>query len=236
MRRAVFLVFFVITVFGLYHCAAQAPATSRYRDLLTEALAKDLDANNPLCADIFPPAVFPFLAALDHSGSRMAVPASVGAGGVAPTADTPKLPPENPLRFKWRDLVKTGVLYESEHYDANLKLDGYVYELSPKGRSLYGEHKLRNGETRGRFCLGKPQVKEVQGIGRPADSLAGLEVPVRFVLKIDPVPPGLYDGTAEALGLTVPKRALSGEVLYPVTDAIMTLDRESGKVLYVEPR
>lgn len=236
MMRLVFLLCFSITVFGLYRCAVQAPAGSKYRGMLAEALAHDLDRGNPLCADIYPAEGFPYQAPLDRRGFRAPAPTYDEYGEMMPVADAPKAPPENPLRFKWRDLVKAGLLYESEHYDANLALDGYVYELSPKGRRLYSEYTLPKGDTRGHFCLGKPQLKEVLAIGKPVFSLAGLDVPVRYVIKIDPVPVELYDGTAEALGLTVPKRSPSGEVLYPVTDAVMTLERETEKVLFIEGR
>lgn len=230
MKRMIFAAAMAATVFGLYRCANVAPEHSKYRPLFAAALAKQLETFNPLCAEPFGVPAFPFQAAADWRGWSTRPPA-----GSTPD-QSPRPPPDNPLVFKWRDLVAAGVVYESEHLDLDLNFDGYVYELSPKGRGLYSQVTRKDGRPQARLCLGKPVLKEVLAIGKPAYTVAGLEVPVRYVLKVDNPSPLLYDGTAKALGLTVPTRSPSGEVLYPETVAVMTLARGTDDVISLEQR
>lgn len=228
MKRIVLAAAMAATAFSLYRCAGAAPERSKYRGIFATALAQQLEQFNPLCAEPFGVKGFPHQASANWRGWTTRPPA-----GSRPE-DAPRPPPDDPLGFKWRDLVAAGLVYESEHLDLNLYFDGYVYELSPKGRAIYSERRRSSGETQARFCLGKPSLKEVLAIGKPAYTVEGLTVPVRYVLRIDPVSPQLFDGTARALGLSVPTRAPSGEVLYPEATAHMTLARDSDKVLSLE--
>lgn len=228
MKRIAMAAAMAATFFTLYHCAGAAPDRSKYRTIFATALAQQIGQFNPLCAEPFGVKGFPHQAAADWRGWTTRPPAN------STPEEAPRPPPDNPLAFKWRDLVAAGLVYESEHLDLDLNFDGYVYELSPRGRAIYSERKLKSGETQARFCVGKPALKEVLAIGKPSYTVAGLAVPVRYVLKIDPVSPQLYDGTAKALGLHVPGRSPSGEVLYPEARAVMTLARDSDRVIDLE--
>lgn len=230
MNRIILSVAMAATMFSLYRCAGTAPERSKYRDVFATALAQQLEQSNPLCAEPFGVSGFPHQAAANWRGWSTRPPAN------SRPEDAPRPPPDDPLGFKWRDLVAAGIVFESEHLDLDLLFDGYVYELSSKGRSLYSERTLANGKKQARFCLGKPVLKEILAIGKPEHSTYGLNVPVRYVLKVEPASPLLYDGTAKALGINVPMRAPSGEVLYPEATAVMTVSRDTGKVLDLEQR
>lgn len=228
MKRMIFTVALAATAFSLYRCAGIAPQESKYHGIIAAALARQMEDANPLCKDLFLVPEFPHVAGLARPGGGLAF---IGAGTV--TEEAPPRP-EDPFTLKWADLVRVGLVSESAHYDLELRQDGFSYELTEKGRRLYATRTLKDGTTQARFCLGRPALKEIQAIAKPSYSVGGLEVQARYVLEVRPVPAELYDGTAAALGLQVPTRALSGEVLYGPIDGVFTLERGTDKVLSIE--
>jgi hypothetical protein len=221
------------TAFTLYHCAGLAPAESKYRGIIATAIAQQMEVVNPLCKEVSQVRDFPHVAPLARPAGGLTFVGSAGA--YAPAADpAAPLRPEDPLGLKWADLVRVGLVHEFAHYDHELRHDGFRYELTEKGRRLYSPRTLKDGATRARFCLGRPALREIQSIAKPTYSVAGLDVRARYVLEVKPVAPELYDGTAEALGITVPRRQASGELLFEPADGVFTLERGTDKVLYME--
>lgn len=234
VKRMIFAGAMAATAFTLYHCAGLAPAESKYRGIIAGAIAQQMEVANPLCKDLSQVPGFPHVAGLARPAGGLGFVGS-GGGVVYPQADPSAPPrPEDPFTLKWADLVRVGLVYEFPHYDLALRQDGFRYELTDKGRRLYAPRTLKDGSAQARFCLGRPSLREIQSIAKPGYSVAGLDVRARYVLEVKPVPLELYDGTAEALGLDVPRRQPSGEVLYAPTDGVFTLERGTDKVLFME--
>lgn len=233
VKRMVFGAAMAATAFTLYHCAGLAPEESKYRRIIADAIGQQMRVANPLCQDLSQVPGFPYVAPLARPAGGLTFVGSAGA--YTPAADPAAPPrPEDPFMLKWADLVRVGLLFELAHFDQELRQDGFRYELTDKGRRFYSPRTLKDGATQARFCLGRPSLREIQSLARPSYSVAGLDVRARYVLEVKPVAPELYDGTAEALGLTVPRRQASGELLYPPADGVFTLERGTDKVLYME--
>ncbi len=204
-------------VFGLFRCARISPEETRFHSILVAEINRINEDENPLCADLFPVQEFPYLARIKYRGyddSQSAAPL-----------------PEDPLRVKWKDMVAAGLVTESAKIDLDLKPAGYSYELTSKGRGLYSRQVLPSGRKRARFCIGKPVLRRISAISKPVYSIEGLNVTAKYTLKVEGGNPALYDGTAQALGLKVPTRATSGEILFQDIVATFVLQRDTGKLL-----
>lgn len=218
MGRLLFALAMMAMVFGFYRCAHSARESSRYQPLLTQALEHDIDTGNPLCQDLYPVERFPYLARVtyDYQGHER--------------------PPQEPLQAKWEDLVAAGLLRVSPQTGLDLKTEGYVYELTEKGRDLYQPRQLPAGGERARFCLGRPVVKSLEIVSVPGYNIQGLQVVARYVLAVPKPSPLLFDDTAAALNLHAPHRNAQGAVEYPPAVAVFTLERGTDKVVSVEER
>ncbi|MDI1302655.1 MAG: hypothetical protein PSX71_12175 [bacterium] len=217
MNRLVFALAMMAVVFGISRCARIKPEETRFHAILVAEINRINEEENPLCADLYPVQAFPYLARIKSRGyddSQSAAPL-----------------PEDPLRVKWKDMVAAGLVTESAKIDLDLKPAGYSYELTSKGRGIYSPQVLPSGQKRARFCIGKPVLRQISAISKPAYSIEGLNVTAKYTLKVEGGSPALYDGTAQALGLKVPARSASGEILFQDIVATFVLQRDTGKVL-----
>lgn len=222
MRRIIFSLAMLGTGYGLYTCAGIAPEDTRFHPVIAAEIARSNHHSNQLCAMLMGVEEFPYTAPFRR--------------GYRPHDETPPEPEDMMSGLKWRDLVEAGLLYESEHRDLNLDLDGYTYELTPKGRALYSPYEYPTGRKEARFCIGRPVLKQILAIGKGAYSIEGLNLPVRFVLKVERALPEFYDGTAKALDIKLPTRSDTGELLFPEVNAVFVLERETDKVLHWDVR
>lgn len=223
MSRLIFALVAIAVMFGLARCSKIKPEETKFHSVLEAEIKRINEEENPLCADLYPVQAFPYEARLKYNGYS------------GRDSENERKYPEDPLMVKWKDLVAFGLVTESEKLDLDLKPAGYTYELTAKGRELYAPRTLPSGQQRARFCLGKPELKQISAISKPVYSVEGLNVTAKYTLKVPSVSPLLYDGTAQALGLKVPTRATSGEILYPDVVATFVLSRDTGKVLSWQP-
>lgn len=222
MSRIIFSLAVLATGFGLYKCAAIKPEQTRYHPIIAAEIARSNHAGNPLCRTLM---------------GIESLPHTTGLRRPYEEGDTTPPEPEDMLGgIKWRTLRDAGLVYESEHRDHSLTVDGFTYELTPKGRALYSQIEYPTGKKEARFCLGRPILKEILAIGKGEYSIEGLNLPVRYVLKVERALPEFHDGTAGALDIKLPTRSDSGELLFPEATAVFVLERETDKVLYWEPR
>jgi len=220
MNRIIFLVLAVATMFGLYQCTKIKPKDTKFNPVLVAEIKRLNTDENPLCADLYPVEAFPYLAPVKFSGY---------------SSDNEKPLPEDPLGVKWNDLVAAGLVTVAEKIDLDMKIVGYEYSLTAKGREFYQPRKLPSGKMRARFCLGQPVLKQISAISKPVYSIEGLNLTVRYTLRVEKGSPVLYDGTAQALGLKVPTRNQQGEIEFPEIVAVFVLHRDTGKVLSWQP-
>lgn len=224
MHRLIYTLALLAMLYGLYRCAHIRPEDTRFHAILSAEIARLNEEYNPLCAELSGVEGFPHVAPLArHYFDRD-----------EESAEPP--PPADPLGLRWRELVAAGLLTESEALDPGLRLEGYRYELTAKGHALYREHRLPTGVVRARFCLGRPVLKQILAIGKPTYSIEGLNVPARYLLKVERARPEFYDGTAQALHLALPPRSPEGELLYPEVRAVFVLQRDTDKVLSWNPQ
>lgn len=224
MNRLIFFLVTVGVIFGFSRCAKIKPEDTKYHSILVAELSRMNKEENFLCTDLYPVEEFPYMAKINGSNY---------SGDFE--SENVKAPPEDPLGVKWRDLVAVNLVRESERIDFDSKVVGYDYELTAKGRELYSQRTLSSGKKRAFFCLGKPVIKQIAEIRKRGYSIQGLDLIVRYTLKLESGGRYLYDGTAKALGLKVPTRENSGEIVFPETNAVVILQRHTDKVLSWEP-
>lgn len=222
MKRALLLIALLAIATGLYlHFRANA-GPARFHDALVAEIARRSVEDNPLCASLAGVDGFPYTATLQRraDGER---------------SNAPPPPPRDLLSGqRWRDLVAAGLVTETEHRSANHLLTGYTYALTDRGRALYAERPLPKGGKEVRFCLGQPMLKRITAIESTRPRGEELEVPVRYVLKVEAAGPELSDGKATALGIRVPPHSTGGELDLPEMHAVFVLDRKSGQVRRVK--
>lgn len=223
MNRLIFTLVVIGVIFGLSRCVNIKPEDTKFHSTLVAEINRINEEENPLCTDLYPVQEFPYFAHLKYKGYR----GYDDAGA--------KNYPEDPLRVKWKDLVASGLVTESEKIDLDLKPVGYNYELTAKGRDIYFPRILPSGQKRARFCLGKTVLRQISAIAKPVYSIEGLNLTVKYTIKVEKGNPVLYDGTAQALGLKVPTRAPDGEIIFPEIVAVFTLHRDTGKVVSWQP-
>lgn len=224
MNRAIFTVFAVLVMFGLYRCATIKPEDTKYHAILTTEINRIYQEESPLCQGISLVKGFPHVAPLKYNAYVNGALVHASDPAVEPV-------PDDPLSVKWRDLVAAGLLRESQQLDLDLNLVGFNYELTELGRELYAPRTLASGETGGaRFCIGKASLKQIIAISKPVYSIEGLNVTAKYIIKVDPAP-HLYDDVAKALDIKVPTRAPSGEILYPEATSTFVFNRDTGKLV-----